>query len=172
MAKTARSDTPSQGAGEESAKTAPMSLSLLAQEEFGDDFHGDVDTTPPKKPQDDTEPEPELPIPGEPAEGDDDVGGGEENVQVEGDDAEPSKPDDADAEADEKPIATVRELIDHLEADPEWFDALQVDVKVHDKASRVSLKDLKDSYEVRTAADERLEMLNPGNPGTAGTCRA
>jgi hypothetical protein len=152
VAKTATNDAQNQ-----SDEAPKKSLSLLAQEEFGEHFHGNVE--PPRQPPtpaptDDEPPgEPEEPQPqGE--EGEEDDYQPDENAQVEGDEkAEASKPDD-----EGEPIATVRELVDHLEADAEWFNGLKVDVLVHDKTSQVPLKDLVASYQQNQAADERLEQ--------------
>lgn len=142
--------TPSQGdAAPAAAETPPSSLSLLAQQEFGENFHGNVEPTPKPTPQ----PEPDVPeIPDEEL---DEAG---PNVQVEGDDVEPSIPDDAAAETDEQPIATVKELVEYLEADPQWFENLQVDVTVNGNPSQVPLKDVLSSFRTTQAADERLEL--------------
>jgi hypothetical protein len=142
-------DVPSDQGGD----AAPAkSLSQMAQEEFGTQFHGDVEQPAPPKPP---EPKPAEPEDDDQAD-DEDLGGGEENTQVEGDDkTEAAKPADED---ESEPIATVRELVEHLEADPAWFDTLKVDVKVHDKASQVPLREIIDNYERDQAAGERLEQ--------------
>lgn len=145
-----------QNQGDASSDIAPRSsLSLLAREEFGDDFHGEVEETPPKRPPESDEPQdperPDLPeIP------DEDVEEGGENKRIEGDETEDAASTPEAAETDSEPIATVRELVEHLEADPSWFTGLKVDVVVDGNTSQVPLKELIDNYQIREAADERL----------------
>ena len=128
------------------APAAPSSLSMLAQEQFGADYHGEVETPKPLPPPD----LPEIP--------DEDLDEGQENVQVEGDDVEPSTPDEAAAEKTEEPIGSVKELVDYLEADPDWFQGLKVDVTVNGNPSQVPLKDVIEAFRTNQAADERLEL--------------
>jgi hypothetical protein len=70
-------------------------------------------------------------------------------------DAEENKPGDGEP-SEEVPISTVQELIEHLEADPAWFDGLKVNVRVFDKDSQVPLSELVANYQQNQAADERL----------------
>jgi hypothetical protein len=54
-------------------------------------------------------------------------------------------------------IASSADLLKHLEADPEWFDALKVPVKVDGKQSEVTIRDLVKNYQIGAAAEHRLE---------------
>ena len=66
--------------------------------------------------------------------------------------------DDAEEGDEGESIATVSELIEHLEADPEWFNGLKVEVKVNGKSTDVSLQDMVASYQTQEAANDRLAM--------------
>lgn len=144
MAEAARSATQDQGGEQVVQQTAKPSLSLLAREAFGNDFHGEVTETKPSS-------EPEI------KEGAEEQENQYEEPTTEGE-AAPDQ-EAAEAEGEEVPVATIRELVEHLEADPEWFNDLKVDVVVHDKASQVPLKDLVANYQANQAAEERLAKV-------------
>lgn len=116
-------------------------LSLLAAEMFGQDFHGEVE-----KPQPETADAPE------------------ETPEDAGKQAVPEHAEDAgdeaaegDKDADEVPISSVQELIEHHQFDPEWFNTLKASVKVDGQTADVPLADLVKSYQIGAAADKRLE---------------
>lgn len=116
-------------------------LSLLAKEQFGTNYYGDVPEDPketePEEPEEEPEEDPEEePEPGE----------------------EPSEEEPGeDPEEEDETIQSWDELVQHQEWDPEWAESLSVPVKVDGEESSVPLKDLKDSYQKNQAADKRLE---------------
>jgi hypothetical protein len=115
----------------EAAEKRP--LSLLAREMFGREYMGDEAAEPAKV---------EPPV--EP----------KESVEVE----EPEEVEaEESAEPEEVPISSVSELIEHMEADPEWFNSLKVPVKVDGKPAEATLTDLVASYQIQEAAKHRLE---------------
>jgi DNA-binding ferritin-like protein len=74
-----------------------------------------------------------------------------------GDDPDPADPADPDADGDGDAIASAAELIEHFEADPEWFEGLKVEVKVDGKPATATIRDLVKSYQIGEAAEHRLE---------------
>lgn len=76
------------------------------------------------------------------------VDGGEEN---------PPAPPAPAPETTGETIATVAELIEHSQFDPEWFKTLKVDVKVDRETRGVPLSELIASYQIGEAANKRLE---------------
>jgi hypothetical protein len=60
-------------------------------------------------------------------------------------------------DAGEMPIATVSELVEHLEADPSWFDGLKMSFNVDGMPTEATIKELVDSYQLRGAAEHRFE---------------
>lgn len=111
------------------------SFSLLASEMFGDSFKGEVKPDAPEEPKEPQELADEPP-PDEAAES--------EETQ--------------ENEEQEAPLASVSELVQHYELDPEWFDTLEVaDLKVDGRPVKATLKDLKNSYQIQHAAEHRLE---------------
>lgn len=135
----------------------PKSLSLLAQERYGSNFHGDVkqdtppaDNTPPvddNKPDDaDTGDQPPADT------GDDHADEGGEG------EAKPADAKTADEGDEGDEVATVSDLISHLETDPEWFSGLGVDVTVNGQTTQVPFRDLVANYQMNQAADARLEQ--------------
>lgn len=113
-------------------------LSLLAKGFFGDSYHGEV--TEPAKAE-------------EPVETESETVEAEEPLET----AEESEEAPESTEPDEVPISTVQELIEAGEYDPEWFDSLEVDVKVDGESKRAKLADLRNSYQMQQAAEKRLE---------------
>lgn len=113
------------------------SLSLLASEMFGSAFHGEV-------PKD--EPAPKEPA----AEGDAPAA---EPEQKAADAADEAPEDEIEAET----ISSLQELIEANAWDPEWVNTLRVPVKIDGKAGEATFKDLVDGYQMRAAAEHRLE---------------
>lgn len=114
-------------------------LSLLAKGMFGQNFHGEAPVeTPTETPAQTEVEEPEQQ---------------ETSQEVE---AEPEESPES-TEPDEVPISTVQELIEASEFDPEWFESLEVDVKVDGEPSKAKLADLRKSYQISAAAEKRLE---------------
>ncbi|BAQ16919.1 hypothetical protein [Methyloceanibacter caenitepidi] len=71
---------------------------------------------------------------------------------------DPEKDEDPDkGEDDENTISTSAQLVEHLEADPEWFEGLKVPVKVNGEQAEASIGDLVKSYQIGEAAERRLE---------------
>ena len=103
--------------------------------------------TPAETPAEPKEPEaPETP----PAEGSEPeippAKGGEEGQQD-----PPEKGDEGET------IATLPELLESNEWDPEWFDGLKVPVKVDGEAAEATMKDLVAGYQMNLAAEKRLD---------------
>lgn len=118
-------------------------LSLLASEAFGRDFVGEVkreERTPEAPAEPVGEREPLVPAEGTP-----------EGEQV------TTEPPEEPGEAEEQEISSFSELIQHYELDPEWANTLRVAVKVDGEAAEATLKDLVDGYQMRQAAEKRLE---------------
>ena len=131
---------------------APTSFSLLAKEEFGNEFYGEVKENTTPAVAEDTKPVTEPT-----GSGDTDGGGREtetdpKEATAAGEEDKPA----GDEPSDEVTISTAQELVEHLEADPAWFNSLKVNVKVHDKDSQVPLSELVSNYQQNQAADERL----------------
>jgi hypothetical protein len=114
-------------------------LSLLASEMFGADFHGEIKEEP-----DNVEP-PEDP------------GESEEPETPEEGHEEPEELGEPEEAGEEEPISSLQELIEHNEWDPEWVHALKVPVKVDGKPAEATLQDLVASYQMKEAAEKRLE---------------
>lgn len=125
------------------------SLSLLAKEAFGSNYYGEVqEKAPEPTPEPSAEPEQEA------------------QAQLELQEAPPQEteePDQEDVQAaqpeqqqEEAPISSLQELIDHASYDPEWFNSLQVDVKVDGESSKAKLSDIVKSYQLTSAAEKRL----------------
>lgn len=140
-----------------------QSLSEIAQQAFGGNFHGEVKPAGPLGNEND-EPASDDATPASDddagidagAAGDSGEGEGEGNDKhVEGDDA---ASDDASADDGGDEVASVGELIATMEADPEWFQGLQVDVKVNGQTSQVPFRDLVASYQTNQAAEAKLEQ--------------
>jgi len=109
-----------------------VNLSLLASEHYGQNFHGEVRQDPVEIPK-------------------------EESIQEEPQDIELSEPETAEIVEEDTPISSIRELIETNEYDPEWFDGLEVDVKVDGTPAKAKLSDLVKSYQIQEAAEKRLE---------------
>lgn len=122
---------------------SPLSLSLLAKQEFGHNFHGEVKEAEPEA--DNTEEaetdENAEAAPAEEADGAEEVDAAEADVD----------------ESEARPIASLPELIDHQEWDPEWVESLEVPVKVDGRPATATIGDLKASYQMREMAEQYLE---------------
>jgi len=139
-------------------------FSLLAREAFGTNFHGEVTETPPaeSEPNASQQQAAEDDAPSTPeAAPDADADATEDDAQkAEGDQgiSEGDKPD-ADADADKNnEVQNFAELIETLEAEPDWFQALPVDVTVNGKPSQVPFRDLVANYQMNQAAEAKLEQ--------------
>ena len=129
------------------------SLSLLAKEAFGPNFHGEVKQPPAA--------EPPEPSPGE------EIAAAAEPVEPTQEAPEsPQEPEQAQEsvevetteqpEKEEVPISSLQQLIDHSQYDPEWFNSLEVEVKVDGETSKASFRDVVKSYQISSAAEKRL----------------
>lgn len=128
------------------------SLSSLARGMFGDSYRGEVkEATPQEGP---AEAEQEAPVDTgdqaeDPAEPPEDSTGEESPPENDG-------ADDTAGESEEMPISSVDELMQHYELDPEWFESLELPVKVDGQSQTVKMGDLKKSYQMTEAAEKRL----------------
>jgi hypothetical protein len=111
----------------------PKNWGLIAQEAFGGEFKGEV-----------------TPDPGQPNEPAPD----DTNTEVT---ADPAKTDEAAAAAEEKPISSIEELAEHYGLDPEWLESLETKTKVNGAEGAAKIGDLKKSYQIISAAEQRLE---------------
>lgn len=116
-----------------------LPLSLLASEMFGPDFHGEVRKD---EPASRGQPEGEKPE-------------GESEEAPEAEEGAQEKPEGETEE--EAVVSSLQELIEQNEWDPEWVNALKVPVKIDGKDAEATFKDLRDSYQMRAAAEHRLE---------------
>ncbi len=87
---------------------------------------------------------------------DDDQKAQESDESQSGEDAG-AQESDADQEGDGDTIQSLSDLIASQEWDPEWVDALEVDVKVDGKPAKATMSDLVRSYQIGQAAEHRLE---------------
>lgn len=121
------------------------SLSLLASQKFGAQFHGEVKEPEVPNEQEATEEArqeaEQLPE--------------QENEAEEVEAAEAETP--SDEETEEVPISSFDELVEHNEWDPEWAKQLRVQAKVDGETRAVPLSDLVKSYQLTEAAEKRLE---------------
>lgn len=108
--------------------------SLLAADEFRHEFHGEAKTEDaPIETEEPTEP----PVEVQPT----------ETTQK----AEESQ------EVEEVPISSIDELAKHYELDPEWLETVKIPVKINHESSEVPLSELKKSYQIQAAAQQRLD---------------
>jgi hypothetical protein len=115
---------------------APSNWALLASEQFGGSFHGEV---PKPEPVEDAAP---LEVQEDPPE-----------VR-----AETAQPDEAEAQdqVEEVTISSIEQLLESQGYDPEWFDSLEVPVKINGQPGRAKLADVKASFQIQQAAEQRL----------------
>jgi len=120
------------------------STSLLAQEMFGGNFHGEV-----KGPDAPTKvEEPQAPVETEEPT--------EEVSLKEGETQEAEQKTETDADEGEV-ISTFTELVESQGWDPEWANSLEIPVKVDGEPSKAKIGDLVKSYQMTQAAEKRLE---------------
>src|SRR5262245_550786 len=111
----------------------------IAREVFGNEYKGPVEeTAPTEEPKPvDTEADEEIPLPEEP-----------ESEELEG--------ETAPEETGETPIATLSELAEHFELDPDYVKTLKVPVNVDGTPTEATISDLIKSYQITEAAEHRL----------------
>lgn len=119
----------------EAAKQRP--LSLLAAEKFGTDFHGEVPEEKPEETEESEQPEetPETT---------------EESAE------EKEETEDQEEQPEQVPIASLNELIEHNELDPEWVQSLKIPVKVNGEEGETPLSELVKSYQLHQATEAEL----------------
>lgn len=122
---------------------AARPLSLLAKEQFGDLYKGEVA---------------DEPVVEEATEEAEEVEAAESGEEDSGEDA--GEPSQEKGEGGEEPISSLSELIEHQEWDPEWVNNLKVPVKVDGKPAEASLSDVIASYQIKEAATSRLDEAN------------
>ena len=127
------------------AEPPRKSLSEIASEVFGSEYKGDVKPLQPEPKPTDTE---EGEAPEEVTEGD------LPEVEAPDDVAEETAPEE---DTGETPIATLSELVEHLEADPEWAQTLRVPVTVDGTPTEATIGELVKNYQLAEAAEHRLE---------------
>lgn len=125
---------------------APKKLSDYARELYGNEFYGKPEEAKP------TETEEAKPV---------DAQAGEEVPQKE-EPTEGGKPEEGKQPAPaedtgEIPIASVSELVEHLETSPDWFNSLKVNVQVDGIPTEATVGDLIKNYQITEAAEHRLE---------------
>lgn len=126
---------------------AERPLSLLAKGYYGDSYHGEVEEQKADDPPEDPE--------GQKEEAETE----EAQASEEEADADDTPDDGADDEGEdgEVAISSVDELIETQEWDREWFNSLEVPVKVDGEPAKAKLSDLVANYQINRAADKRLE---------------
>jgi hypothetical protein len=84
----------------------------------------------------------------------------EQNEEQNADAAEAEQQDEVSSEdkdeEGEHQVATVSELAEHLEVDPEWLLNLKVQGKVNGETTETTIQDLVNSYQTMEAAEHRL----------------
>ena len=114
---------------------SPASWALLASTEFGHNFHGDV-----------PEPEPAAEVQAEPA------AQPAEIAETEQPEQEAQTPE----QVEEVPISSIEQLLEAQGYDPDWFDSLEVPVKINGQPGKAKLADMKASFQIQQAAEQRL----------------
>ena len=117
---------------------APTNYAALASEQFGDEYKGEV---PIVEAQEETQEEVQ------------------EETQEETEEASTEEVEETEVEQEEEEatISSIQELIETNEWDADWFNTLEVPVKVDGEQSNASLKDLVASYQTQEAASKRLD---------------
>lgn len=123
-------------------ETQPRRFGAVAEALFGDNYF------PPEEPE-----------PAEVTEVTEEAPTSEEAPTTETEEEEePESPTTETAtEEEEQPIQSLPELAEHYEWDQEWLDTVTIPVKVNGEETSVSLKEMRDNYQMYTAADRRLE---------------
>ena len=114
---------------------SPASWALLASTEFGQNFHGDV-----------PEPEPADEVQAEPA---------EQTAEI-AETEQPEQEEQAHEQVEEVPISSIEQLLEAQGYDPDWFDSLEVPVKINGQPGKAKLADMKASFQIQQAAEQRL----------------
>lgn len=129
----------------EAAKQRP--LSLLAAEKFGTDFHGTVPEDKPEDKQEET---------------------AEETEETEEPTEEPTSEqiEEQEEQPEQVPIASLNELIEHNELDPEWVQSLKIPVKVNGEEGEQSLSELVKSYQLHQATEAELSEAKAKSKAT------
>lgn len=116
--------------------TAP-SLSLLASKYFGSEFKGEVkQAQAPEAPPAESAPAPEA-----------------KPVTQESETTEAAA---SESTTEEVPISSISQLAEKFELDPDWLETVEVDVKINGQEGKAKLADLKKSYQITQAAEQRL----------------
>lgn len=118
------------------------SYSLLAGEMFGQKYKGKADGAAP--PAD----EPAEAIQDAPAEAVQDQDAQDDANDQEGE----AQADDQEGEA----ISSLSDLAEHYKWDPDWIESIKVPVKIDGKEGAATLADLRKSYQIQEAAENRL----------------
>jgi hypothetical protein len=149
--------TPSPATAPAPATPTRRSRAEIAAELFGSDYKGKVEEAKPQEKELAAQPDkeaPKVPVEEPPSEG-------------EGEAPKPEEEKPAPAEdTGERPIETVSELAQHLEADPEWINTLKVAVKVDGRQAEVPLGDLIASYQKQEMADQYLKEARDAKHST------
>ena len=137
-------------AEEQAPTTESKDQATIYQEVFGSDFKGAVDNL--KAPAE-TEPTEQAEPPAEVQETE------AEEIQAETPEDPGTEETDttAETEPESEPIQSLDELLEMNQYDPEWFNSLEVALKVDGETSTATLKDLVDKYQINLAAEKRLE---------------
>lgn len=117
---------------------APKSWALLASQEFGNSFHGEV---PKQEPAAEPETNPEAQS--------------AENADTELPELE-SQAQTQEPQVEEVPISSIEQLLEAQGYDPDWFDSLEVPVKINGQPGKAKLADVKASFQIQQAAEQRL----------------
>lgn len=123
-----------------------FSLSLLAKERFGQNYHGSVPEPTDTVAEDDA------------VEQEDDVDDPvTDDVELDGDQATSEGESDEEQDQDSQTISSFDELIESQGWDREWAENIKVTGKVDGEAREFTLKELRDKAQMYHAADKRLE---------------
>ena len=148
MPETETADT-TQPTDQQAEAPSSAGLSLLAKDHYGRNFHGEV-----KEQQSDapTEEAPVVELEDPEAE---EIEASEDTDEEA--DAKPGEGDEEEGADEETPVSSIEELVEIQEWDPDWFNSLDVPVKVDGEPAKAKLSDLVANYQMNKAADRRLE---------------
>ena len=135
-------DTPTT---EQPAEAQPeTNYGAIAKASFGDAFHGDVEEAPQEAPQEEqaAEEASETIV--------------EEAPEAAVEESSEAEEQSAEAATEEEPIDSWEDLVESQAWEPEWANNLKVGVKVDGEESKVALSDLRASYQMQEAAENRL----------------
>jgi hypothetical protein len=121
---------------EQSPAAQAPSLSMLASRYFGSEYKGEVKQPEPAAPAQEAATTEEVVT---------------DPVQ------EPEVPAVTEAPTTEEvPISSISQLAEKFELDPDWLETVEVDVKINGQEGKAKLADLKKSYQITQAAEQRL----------------